>query len=255
MCTLIEAINTFKENNRNIIDESKLVYDWNGWDDKSTSMLFHWFHVDLKYALDCGTEADVKKIIQRILNWGGINKIDDNTLNTYIGILNAFEQQIQWPNPPIRSTIISQDHPVGSQQQTHLPSWTKILAAYNPNSYSIYDARVAVALRIVCPDTKWFLPHSSATYNKTAKALIDYFKEQERQEQKQQQEQQQDQLSQRESYDEYLVLLRETGNPVKYERTLFMLVDAILRTRQNGAQYINVLMNDGRRMAFDLPQD
>ena len=90
-----------------------------------------------------------------------------------------------------------------------LSSWTKILAAYDPNRFWIYDTRVAIALCFLDP-YEWFIPGNGGRENRIGGVLIEAQAK-----------------NQKDSYNEYLSLLRNDQIAPwmrgHYEKQLFML--------------------------------
>ena len=167
-----------------------LAYCWRGKDAATTDRDFADFHRRLTRAVQNKKRDTIEKIIVEIVHtWGGINNFT-GLADRYPGLLLALDE----------------DDPVSSQSVTPLASWTKVLAAYKPERFNIYDSRVAAALRYLIPGTLWFLPPP----RENRQTLFDHMGRR-------------GQLSQKETYASYMRLLHETDDPLGYERKLFML--------------------------------
>ena len=184
------------------IQKEQLAYKWKGWNENNAVKLFSWFHKDLRAALDKDDDHEISLCIERILAWGGINKNKKNT------------KMIDERFPEMLRNLDIQDGNLNQEDiDDSLPSWTKVLAAYAPDEFCIYDSRVAIALRFLIRDKEWFIPYpygqnTMAAY-KELKKIFD----------------KKNWLTPKESYWEYLDLLRNASpdNPGKYEKQLFML--------------------------------
>lgn len=187
-------INTFLTNSG--IQVNQLVYEWKGWDEVSACKLFQWFRDDLKKALDNQNTHEIQMCIERILSWGGINKTKKSA-NMFENSFPIFLLELHRRNGNLDRDLID----------TRLPSWTKVLAAYDPEQFCIYDSRVAIALRFLFRNDNWFIPspqrndarHLANTIGRGSEPI--------------------------ETYRDYLTLLRNAcpGNPGSYEKKLFML--------------------------------
>lgn len=142
MCNLSERLENYVRDNNKV----DLTYRWKGRSASDVNELFSQWNRDLNEVLSSHVSRNQKAskledIVKKILRWGGIHRFSDNRLNHYVNkILDGkFEGQ-----------EIDED--------TLLSSWTKILAAYDPVKYCIYDSRVAIALKILVPEYDWFIP-------------------------------------------------------------------------------------------------
>lgn len=188
MCHLIHVLNDFIAAHQ--ISDAALEYKWRGHDATSTDLQFARFHRNLSMAVDNRDRKKVRDCVVKIVhNWGGIGN--------YQGLADRY---------PDLLLNLDEDNPVGSKDETPLSSWSKVLAAYDPDRFSIYDTRVAVALRVLIPDFRCFLPPARGCRETLIRHLG-----------------RAGQLSQQESYTRYMELLRETGDALGYERKLFML--------------------------------
>ena len=187
MCDLEKRIKDFVENHG--IAKDSLTYRWNGDDEDAVIRRFSDWNTQIKSAVRDNDKDVLTKIIKEIFTWGKVGtdpKAEDFAGRLLNGKLTVF-----------------------GEQTTPLASWSKVLAAYDPQQYYIYDSRVAVALKMLYWGDErfhWFIPQGrellSVILNKT-----------------------QESDTQRESYGRYLRLLNATGNAPHYERQLFMLGD------------------------------
>lgn len=164
--------------------ERQTNYFWKRQDEKTVKGLFQKYHEDITTALIPGNELKLPSALKEVLDWGGIHnnapmcgKIDENggviSLGRYAEYLlllreletvaDATNDQpaADVPKRQITNTVaikimeeIKDDlYPVychtASNDLTPLASWTKILAAYKPEEFWIYDSRVAIALRFL----------------------------------------------------------------------------------------------------------
>lgn len=189
-------INGFLKNSG--IKKEQLAYKWKGWDETSSKKLFQMFHEDLRNALDNNVNPEISLCIERILAWGGINKNKKNA------------KMIDERFPNMLRKLDTQDGNLNQEDiDDSLPSWTKVLAAYAPDKFCIYDSRVAIALRFLIRDKEWFIPEPKGQNTQAAADALGN----------------DNSLSAEQSYREYLDLLRNASpdNPGKYEKQLFML--------------------------------
>lgn len=170
------------------LDGDALVYRWNGKGEEETDREFAEFHRRLEAAVREKRTDLIRDLVVEIVSvWGGI----------------AAGRRLVREYPPMLLSL-DEDEPIGDE--TRLATWTKVLAAYRPGKFCIYDSRVAVALRVLFPEKRWFLPAP----RENRSALCGYLGTD-------------GQMTPRESYAEYMRLLNATGEPVRYERMLFML--------------------------------
>ena len=179
-----------KENN---ISEDQLEYHWKRLTARETDQKFNEFHAALETAVRDKKEDEIRAVIKEISKWGGIHAREP--------MLRDYSQKL---------LDLDENKPIGSEKR--LASWTKVLAAYKPEKFCIYDSRVAFALRMLMRNKSWFLPP-----RRTKNNSYDHLKREKH-------------MSPSESYDEYMRLLEGTGYPVKvkYERMLFMLGGVLL---------------------------
>ena len=188
MSQLIHALNNYIAAHQ--ISYAALDYNWRGNDAASTDLQFAGFHRNLSMAVDNRDRKKVRDCVVKIVhNWGGISN--------YQGLADRY---------PDLLLNLDEDKPVGSKDVTPLSSWSKVLAAYKPDKFNIYDTRVAVALRVLIPDFRCFLPPARGCRETLIRHLGRV-----------------GQLSQQESYTRYMELLHENGDALVYERKLFML--------------------------------
>lgn len=186
MSQLKNAIDTFVRNHG--IREESLVYFWNGKNEAETDREFADFHRRLETAVRERRVDLIGDIVVEIVSvWGGI-VAGRRLVREY----------------PLKLLSLDENEPIGDE--IRLATWTKVLAAYKPGKFCIYDSRVAVALRVTIPEIRWFLPAP----RENRSALCEYLGTE-------------GQMTPRESYARYMGLLHETGEPVRCERALFML--------------------------------
>ena len=217
-------INTFLNNSG--ISPRRLIYNWKEESETDAVFRFQRYHACISEALQNDSHSQLKCCIESILAWGNIS-VAKETRERYSAILfglNAFgrsrftitvgEQELTIdPSCPIcyefiKTTSGKLNRPKNNPP-TRLSAWTKILAAYDPTRFCIYDSRVAIALRFLFRGDKWFIPDQYNNNNHTIPlaATIGRGTEPE------------------ESYRDYLTLLQNAcpGNPGTYEKKLFML--------------------------------
>lgn len=138
-------------------------YEWNGKNEAQTVEDFRNLSEQLKSAL--GVDENhrfeaVKNAINAILDWGGIT-LGDNGINQFIDEIqnvnrnyaniqpedNNFDQEV--------SEILNRGR---NNNDWRISSWSKVLAAWKPGTFFIYDSRVAIGLSIVKPDVTWAIP-------------------------------------------------------------------------------------------------
>ena len=176
---------------KNNIGAQDLEYEWKGKNGQETDSLFREFNRDLTNAIEGGIINEIYNVIVQIIHvWGKIINYSASAARYSNAICNLDE------NDPIGTEI-------------RLPSWTKVLAAYNPKKFCIYDSRVVVALCVLFPEVKWFLTDSG---NDQVKQIISFMKRKDS-----------ERLSAPESYKKYMELLNDSKDKVNLERQLFML--------------------------------
>ena len=188
MSQLTHALNNFIAVHQ--IPVTALDYNWRGNDAKKTDSDFAVFHRLLSMAVKKRDRKKVRDCVVKIVHdWGGIGN--------YQGLANRYPDYL---------LSLDETKPVGSREDTPISSWSKVLAAYKPDDFNIYDTRVAVALRVLIPDFRCFLPPA----RECREMLIRHLGRA-------------GQLSQQETYTRYMELLHENGDALVYERKLFML--------------------------------
>ena len=188
MCHLTHALNGFVAAHQ--IPDAALDYNWRGNDAAATDLRFAGFHRSLSRAVRRHHRNEIRDcVIEIVHDWGGISN--------YPGLADRYPDLLM---------DLDEDNPVDGREVTPISSWSKVLAAYRPELYNIYDTRVAVALRVLIPDFRCFLPPARGC----REALIRHLGRA-------------SQLSQQDSYARYMELLHETGDALGYERKLFML--------------------------------
>ena len=203
------------------IDPKELEYDWNGLNESFSTTLFQLFHLQLKNAIleniiknNQAPNDNIKKCVKRILDWGGIKHVTvllDKCSLFIMEIEKAIrngqtDSAFQFDN---KTRAFNVNIPVIPLIEDKLSSWTKILAAYDPNRFWIYDTRVAIALCFLDP-FEWFVPGNGGRENRIGGVLKSS-----------------NIGNQKESYAEYLALLKNEQiapwTRGHYEKQLFML--------------------------------
>lgn len=103
--------------------------------------------------------------VKRILDWGGIDRNVDQEIADYAYYVN----HIAMVNGLVEVLSLAQKHrpeetrrAPGRITNWRISSWSKILAAYDPKRYFIYDSRVAIALSYISLqlglDVIWSIP-------------------------------------------------------------------------------------------------
>ncbi len=177
-----------------------------------TILLFQNFGQALRKAVKAGIIKETAKVISDILYWGGINGNKQETLESYA-------RQLQ-----IITILSDKDLEIAMEEfyyskQGGIASWSKILAAWEPKSYFIYDANVAVALQTLYAGRYLFYlpPSESAAVKDYYDNIINNLSGEEQVD-----------------YHDYCEALRLTGNGNHLEKQLFMLGRRL--TRQNSAE-------------------
>ena len=109
--------------------------------------------------------VSLQEVILEILDWGIPNVGRETRIGLarrYSHLLNEIHQESNEDNRV--------EYVIGRLgEETPLSSWTKVLAAYAPNRFWIYDARVALALRFLSKYANfhfdgWFMPTPGSQY-------------------------------------------------------------------------------------------
>ena len=182
MCVLEKRIETFAADNR-----IELKYSWRGKDEDEVNKLFEDYYKELKESVSNRCMDMAEKTITEILHWGGIYRIREDRITDYANKLLSGDLEID------DSTLLS--------------SWTKILAAWDPEKYWIYDSRVAIALAMLFPEYNWFIPvrRNDSIGSYLRKGYIG------------------EEMTKQESYAKYLEFLAAVNKPGSCEKKLFML--------------------------------
>ena len=205
MCQLVQSLNEYLAAHH--IPEQALEYCWRGKNESETDLRFADYHRRLNAAVRRHRRGDVRDcVIEIVHDWGGIAN--------YQGLADRY---------PDCLLHLDENNPVGNRNDTPLSSWSKVLAAYAPDKFNIYDTRVAVALRILIPGNQCFLPTARGNRERLLQHLG-----------------RNGQRSQKDSYAFYMDLLHGTGNPLRYERKLFMLGGLIGFDETRNAITINI---------------
>lgn len=189
MCNLSERLENYVNDHHNV----DLTYGWNGQKGEDVDTRFREWNKAMYDAKSEKSFQKFMKIIADIFNWGGVGSDK---------LKRPYAEKLWNGNFSFEST-----------NDTPLSSWSKVLAAYTfnlPNNdngkFFIYDSRVAVALNIIAPEYKWFLPEEYG--HSMVFALIKSSRKKSEPAQ--------------ESYQRYCQSLRQQGG-VALERQLFML--------------------------------
>lgn len=209
------------------ISEENLIYDWSisdrqverlasylkginneqiGTEDGTVS-LFRNFSQALHRTVETGNVDETVRVIANILYWGGIHGNKPETLLSY-----ARQLHIVGMLPEDAINMAMEEFYYG--KQTGIASWSKILAAWEPDSFFIYDANVAVALQTMYAGRfLFYLPPSESA------AVRAYYKNQF------------NNLGEAEyvDYRGYCEALRQTGTGNHLEKKLFMLGRSLTR--------------------------
>lgn len=163
------------------IPEESLIYDWplsdrqverlapyleginderTGTEDGTVSLFWN-FSQALHRTVETGNVDETVRVIDDILYWGGIHGNKTETLLSYARQLHIVGML---PEDAINMAIEEFYY----SKQTGIASWSKILAAWEPKSFFIYDANVAVALQTMYAGRYLFyLPPSESAAVKT----------------------------------------------------------------------------------------
>lgn len=164
------------------IPEEDLIYDWSlskrqierlspyltginieqiGTED-GTVRLFRNFNLELRRTVETDNINETANVIKAIIShWGGINGNKRERLESYARQLNIIGKLSD------RGQEVAMEEFYYSTQDG-IASWSKILAAWEPDTFFIYDANVAVALQtLYIRRYLFFLPPSEAEAVKT----------------------------------------------------------------------------------------
>lgn len=185
------------------IEENELVYRWNIWDEESVNQ--HFWELSRRMLAVLNGQGDNNDNLHGVMNdiidkWGGIGTLGEESYNMYESILQAlwnhrgnlafqydvpddiasnwFRKKRQLPQSGLRMQLtVDPNYPICSSfynaatenennyDVTPLGTWTKVLAAYDPRRFWIYDARVALALRFLHVDNySWYMPNPYSPY-------------------------------------------------------------------------------------------
>ena len=191
MCQLEQAIKNLLitvHNNSIIpdIDVKDLDYEWKQsrktWDEEKVNDYFFILRGEILSSLI--EKTDMTEILKKIVrSWGGIKSLGNDKYSNYQMIIrklwenNEFEIEIGPkndkliitidPNCPVcYNCVKKKTNRMNKKRITPLSTWTKVLAAYDPTRFWIYDARVALALRFLSnienglEHYNWFIPAS-----------------------------------------------------------------------------------------------
>ena len=177
--------------------------------EEGTILLFQNFNQALHRTVKTGKIIKTANVIADILYWGGINGNKREKLESYARQLYIID------------TLSDNGLKVAMEEfyyskQDGIASWSKILAAWEPESFFIYDANVAAALQTLYAGRyRFFLPPSES---KSVKKYYDNTIK------KRGEDEQVD-------YHDYCVALQQTGNGIHLEKRLFMLGRRLTRQK------------------------
>ena len=139
------------------------AYEWNGKNEAETVEYFR----KLSEQLDSALGADenhrfevVGNAITAILDWGNIS-LGENGINQFIEEIqnvNRNYADIQPEDNNFERNVREILRRGRNGNDWRISSWSKILAAWKPGTFFIYDSRVAIGLSIVKPDVTWAIP-------------------------------------------------------------------------------------------------
>lgn len=233
MCAINEMLNAFKRNKH--IGDNVLEYRYTG---KARGVRLHCFaDVGITYSdwhqnrNQHGRDVDLNinrtysywhgrlqnyplDVITEILNWGFGERNDDDRItmiNRYRDSILQLPQHVPGQDniEQIDQLLFQRRGNLFTQSWNNIASWSKVLAAYNPDNFFIYDSRVAMALNIIDNECGWYLPEGKG--HNIVFAII-----------KQNQTGRQVR-NKKESYRCYCNSLRGNGGGANLERQLFML--------------------------------
>ena len=240
MCQINQAIQVLLDlfHRNGIHEQLDLAYSWYdrisgiNYTEDGVNDLFSRYNNRIMKAI-CDLDS-LQKIISEIFDWG-IPNVGEATRACLATRYSALLQKIhQESNEDNRVECV-----IGRLgKDTPLSSWTKVLAAYDPNRFWIYDARVALALRFLSKYAAlsyngWYMPTPGSAYiEELAKAINDGHLNTRR-------------VKMRSSYQNYLELLQmqepdrgsttsNTNTASHFEKMLFMLGGAIRDCYRNG---------------------
>lgn len=202
------------------IQADRLKYEWDGDDEASVNERFDNYNKRMRAYLNKQNIKCLKCLLKEIISeWGGINGLTKETYSRYSDILQGL-----WTHRKSKTTFQTSESnlsidpacPICASNITHPSSWTKVLAAYDPDQFLIYDSRVAIALCVLYEDEKWFIPAPKGNNNNPSQLQILRQKLMENRKGKKS-------LNAHESYKLYLQYLGTVSKPRHYEKQLFML--------------------------------
>ena len=227
-----------------------IEYEWRQdrkvWHEKDVNDYFWILKGELLTALR-KKNSDLTPILEKIVKrWGGIKRVSQETYNNYQTILrhlwteseneflvgqnNTKRITVDFLCPVCYSFLNVATNRCNHKPVTPLSTWTKVLAAYDPTRFWIYDARVALALRYL--GYRWFIPESRS-HLKIMATIIN--------------EETPNLVNEYNSYNKYLSLLlqqetqRDSAAKIiqtasHFEKRLFMLGGAIRDRYKDGDQ-------------------
>ena len=261
MCNLEPAIQSILERVRNNADipditNENLTYSWKGQNEQQAVAALNRFHTGFNNCIHyinsprgaghnqemANDKAQYLIIpIYHVLTWGLPHSGEQNRINLsvkYSRILLRIHAQRNDQTDNIVDVVLNR-----ITEDTPLPSWTKIVAAYDPTHFWIYDTRVAIALRFL--GYNWFIPNSTNNLTAIKNHLNDN---------------NDSFLDEKNSYRRYLELLLQQGQNGQFgtdaistagtfEKRLFMLGGAIRdRFRAGGQATKNAIIALGHEL-------
>ena len=159
----IQWVESYEERIINAIqDLMHIDYRWNEEVDNGeieTINRFNRLSLLLKHAIQCNDNPSLIVTILKILEWGKVTR-------SWHTLVPDFYQVLSDPN---NRNLLQQDNPdfafaarIGLGNSNRISTWSKILAAYRPGTFFIYDSRVASALSEFAPENQnrmdWRIP-------------------------------------------------------------------------------------------------
>lgn len=167
-------------------------------------------------------KKDPESVIKEILNWGFGETTDKNREGIVEKHCNSIKNLFKYGKENIDEILFQRKDKLFSKSWENIASWSKVLSAFDPDNYFIYDSRVAVALNIISPE-EWYLPEEHG--HTIVFALI--------------KNGQNTRPQRKESYKRYCESLRREGGR-ELERSLFMLGKMLDFKCDNWRKYIFV---------------
>lgn len=140
------------------------AYEWDGETEVQTISSFKTLSQQLTSALAVNDNdrqrEDVKQAIGKILDWGHIS-MKDGGIDEFVSAIIEMNQEyagLQRNDVDFERKVTEILKRGRRENDWRISSWSKILAAWKPGVFFIYDSRVAIGLTAVYPDIKWTIP-------------------------------------------------------------------------------------------------